>query len=58
MLAIAKAMRFPPEAWFEDVPGDGARRASVEGRDLAARVAHRFETVAHPGTASLIRTAR
>lgn len=56
MLAIARAMGFPPEEWFEDAPG--ARTAPVEGRDLAARVAHRFETVAHPGTASLTRTAR
>jgi hypothetical protein len=23
MLALAKAMGFPPEAWFEDTPGDG-----------------------------------
>ena len=50
MRAIAKAMGFPPEAWFEDEPEDGVRRASVERRDLAARVAHLFETVVHPGT--------
>jgi hypothetical protein len=50
VLNIAKAMGFPPEAWFEDVPGDDARDALPEGRDLAARVAHLFETVVHPGT--------
>ena len=32
MLAIAKAMGFPPEAWFDDVRGDGARAAPSEGR--------------------------
>src|SRR5215203_3709523 len=35
MLAIARAMGFPPEGWFEDAPG--ARTAPVEGRDLAGR---------------------
>jgi transcriptional regulator with XRE-family HTH domain len=25
MLAIAKAMNFPPEAWFEEMPASGAR---------------------------------
>jgi transcriptional regulator with XRE-family HTH domain len=50
MLAIARAMGFPPEAWFEDAPGDGARPATVEGWDLAARVAPLFDTVVHPRT--------
>ena len=31
MGAIAKAMGFPPEAWFGDAP-DGAQAATVEGR--------------------------
>jgi transcriptional regulator with XRE-family HTH domain len=48
--AIARAMGFPPEAWFEDVPGDGARPASVEGGDLAARIERLFEAVVHPRT--------
>jgi transcriptional regulator with XRE-family HTH domain len=48
MLAIAMAMGFPPEEWFEDVPME--RTASVEGQDLAARVGHLFETVVHPKT--------
>src|SRR5215208_5238026 len=50
MLARAKAMGFPPEAWFEDVPTGDARDALPEGRDLAARVKHLFDTVVHPGT--------
>jgi transcriptional regulator with XRE-family HTH domain len=36
MLAIAKAMGFPPEAWFEDAP-DRTRAAPAKGQDLAAR---------------------
>jgi hypothetical protein len=50
VLAIARAMRFPPALWFEDAPGDGARAAPAEGQDLAARVGHLFETMRHPGT--------
>ena len=50
MRAIARAMGFPPEAWFEDAPGDVPRPASVEGRDLSARIAHLFEAVVHPRT--------
>ena len=50
MLAIAKAMRFPPEAWFEDVPTGNAPDALPEGRDLSARVESLFETVVHPAT--------
>jgi len=50
MLAIAKAMGFPPEAWFEEVPGDGTRAALAEGQDLAAKVGHLFETMRHPAT--------
>jgi transcriptional regulator with XRE-family HTH domain len=48
--AIARAMGFPPEAWFEDVPTGHARDALPEDRDLAARVGHLFETVVHPRT--------
>ena len=47
MLAIARAMGFPPEAWFEDVP-DSTRAAPAEGQNLAARVGHLFDTVLHP----------
>jgi transcriptional regulator with XRE-family HTH domain len=50
MLAIAKAMGFPPEAWFEDVPTGQTRDSLPEGQDLAARVAHLFDTIVHPRT--------
>jgi transcriptional regulator with XRE-family HTH domain len=50
MLAIARAMGFPPEAWFEDSPGVVTRATPAPGRDLAARVAHLFEAVVHPRT--------
>jgi hypothetical protein len=50
MLAIAKAMNFPPEAWFEEMPASGARTAPDEGRDLAARVRYLCDTVRHPKT--------
>jgi hypothetical protein len=49
MLAIAKAVGFPPEAWFEDAP-DSIRAAPAEGQDLATRVAHLSDSVVHPRT--------
>ena len=42
MLAIARAMGFPPALWFEDAP--------TEGRGLAARVQSHFKIIVHPGT--------
>jgi len=45
MLAIARAMGFPPALWFEDAPGDGAVAAPVEAQDLASRVGRLFEAV-------------
>jgi transcriptional regulator with XRE-family HTH domain len=48
MRAIAKVMGFPPEAWFEDAPGDGMQAAPTEGQDLAARVGHLFGPIVHP----------
>jgi transcriptional regulator with XRE-family HTH domain len=50
MMAIAKAMDFPPEAWFEDAPGDGRRTASAEKRDIAGRIEYLFGVVRHPRT--------
>ena len=50
MLAIAKAMGFPPALWFEDAPGDVVSVAPAEGQDLAGRVGHLFKTIVHPGT--------
>jgi transcriptional regulator with XRE-family HTH domain len=37
LAAIAKAMGFAPEAWFEETPGDGAPVAPAEGQDLTER---------------------
>jgi len=48
MLAIARAMGFPPEAWFEDASGRAVAR--VEGQNLAGRVGHLFANIRHPGT--------
>ncbi len=56
MLAIARAMGFPPALWFEDPPGDVVLVAPAEGRDLAARVGHLFDVISHPGTGSPTRT--
>jgi len=36
MLTIAKAMGFPPEAWFEDVPASGERAAAEGPLDVVA----------------------
>jgi transcriptional regulator with XRE-family HTH domain len=49
MLALAKAMGFPPALWFDETPGH-APDALPEGRDLSARVESLFETVVHPAT--------
>ena len=48
MLAIARAMGFPPALWFEDAPG--AQAVPTEGRDLAERVGHLFDVIRHPRT--------
>jgi transcriptional regulator with XRE-family HTH domain len=50
MGAIAKAMGFPPEAWFEETPAGGSRVAPAEGRGVAGRVEHLFGVVRHPRT--------
>jgi hypothetical protein len=50
MLAIARAMGFPPALWFENAPGDSTRAALAEDRDLVGRVGRLFETVRHPRT--------
>ena len=49
MRAIARAMGFPPEAWFEEAPGDGSPAAPAKGLDIAGRVEYLFETIVHPG---------
>ena len=50
MRALAKAMGFAPEAWFEDATGDGARADRADGQDLSGRVGHLFGAVRHPRT--------
>src|SRR5688572_8935826 len=51
MRAIAKAMGFAPEMWFEDGLGEGRLIAQAEqSRGLAARLEHLFEVVRNPRT--------
>jgi transcriptional regulator with XRE-family HTH domain len=51
MRAIAKAMGFPPEVWFEEDLGDEGRPpAGPEGNSIPARLAHLFETIKNPKT--------
>jgi transcriptional regulator with XRE-family HTH domain len=50
MLAIARAMGFPPALWFEYAPGDGTQLVPEQGQDLASRVGHLFDTIRHPKT--------
>ena len=51
MRAIAKAMGFPPEMWFEeDFGSKGGLAAHPEGRGIPSRVEHLFEVVKNPKT--------
>jgi transcriptional regulator with XRE-family HTH domain len=51
MRAIAKAMGFPPEEWFEEDLGDeGGLLAGPEGRGIPGRVEHLFQVVKNPKT--------
>src|ERR671910_2462088 len=51
MRAIAKAMGFAPEVWFEDGLGEGrAIRQAEESRGVAGRLEHLFEVVRNPKT--------
>src|SRR5215213_10225528 len=51
MRAIAKAMGFAPEVWFEDGLGEGqAIGQAVESRGVAGRLEHMFEVVRNPKT--------
>jgi transcriptional regulator with XRE-family HTH domain len=46
MRAIAKAMGFPPEMWFEeDLGSEGGSPPQPEGRGISGRVEHLFEVV-------------
>src|SRR5215208_5442310 len=51
LAAMAKAMGFPPEVWFEDGLGDGRAMGQAEqSRGVAGRLGHLFEVVRNPKT--------
>jgi|SRR5215210_3022002 len=51
MRAIAKAMGFAPEMWFEESLGDGRSIGQAEEpRGVAGRLEHVFEVVRNPKT--------
>jgi transcriptional regulator with XRE-family HTH domain len=51
LAAMAKAMGFPPEVWFEDGLGEGLSiRQAEESRGVAGRLEHLFEVVRNPKT--------
>ena len=51
MRAIAKAMGFPSEVWFEeDLGSEGGSPPRPEGRGIPGRVEHLFEVVKDPKT--------
>jgi len=51
MKAIAKAMGFLPEMWFEeDLGSEGGSPPQPEGRGIPGRVEHLFEVVKNPKT--------
>ena len=59
LAAMAKAMGFAPEVWFEDGLGEGRSIGHAEqSRGVAGRLEHLFEVVRNPKTGSLIRTPR
>jgi transcriptional regulator with XRE-family HTH domain len=51
MKAIARAMGFAPEVWFEEgLSGERARGKAEESSGLAGRVEHLFDTIRNPRT--------
>src|SRR5215207_7797746 len=51
LAAMAKAMGFAPEVWFEDGLGEGQSVGQAEeSRGLAGRLEHLFEVVRNPQT--------
>jgi transcriptional regulator with XRE-family HTH domain len=51
MRAIAKAMGFAPEVWFEDGLGDGGPTVrGAESRGVAGQLEHLFEVIRNPKT--------
>jgi transcriptional regulator with XRE-family HTH domain len=52
MRAIAKAMGFAPEVWFDERLGEGRSIGQIEqSRSVAGRLEHLFEVVRNPKTA-------
>jgi transcriptional regulator with XRE-family HTH domain len=59
LAAMAKAMDFPPEVWFEDGLGEGRSIGQSEGsHGVARRLEHVFEVVRNPRLESLTPTPR
>jgi transcriptional regulator with XRE-family HTH domain len=51
MRALAKAMGFPPQVWFEeDLADEGGSPAGQEGRGIPGRLEHLFKTIKNPKT--------
>jgi transcriptional regulator with XRE-family HTH domain len=51
LAAMAKAMGFPPEVWFDESLGEGQSIAQAkESRGVASRLKHLFEVVRNPKT--------
>jgi transcriptional regulator with XRE-family HTH domain len=50
MRAIARAMCFAPEAWFEEGVGREPDRPEDEGRGISGKVEHLFDAVRNPKT--------
>ena len=50
MRAIANAMGFPPEAWFEEGVGRAPIGPADDGRGITGRVEHLFDAVRNPKT--------
>ena len=51
MRAIAKAMGFPPEAWFDEALSDGTPSVpAYDDRGISGRVEHLFDAIRNPTT--------
>ena len=50
MAAIAKAMEFAPEEWFEEGVGRTLVAPYGAGRAIAGRVEHLFDAIRNPST--------
>jgi transcriptional regulator with XRE-family HTH domain len=50
MAAIAKAMGFPAEAWFEEGVGTTPGRTDGRDRSISGRVEHLFDVIRNPST--------